>query len=570
MSTIDITTTAATEATVAEPGRLQRTWDWIEARLVRMGDRLNPILVKETRQAIKSRQFTVTFVLVLLACWVVTIGGVAMIGPGIFYSASGPDMFWYYYWILAFPLAVIVPYSAYRSLAAEREDNTYELLSISNLTPRQIIAGKLGSALLQMLVFLSATAPCLAFTYLLRGIDVLTIAVLLTYTVLGSLGLAVIGLFMATSAKERYGQVILSVALVVGQVVVFFMSIGGSYEFIRWSYQFVGDKWFWIGNLAALTAYVTTFALVFLAAAAQITFTSDNRSTPLRIAMIVQQACYIGWVWAMFLIGASEDAFGGNGNPPPAAVVIALSIPSGIYWYVMGTMLTAEWPHLSARVKRSLPQSFLGRTFFTWFNPGPGTGYMFVVSNLGAIALVSVLLLALLPASTMPGGPTEWETFCFVLIGVGYITAYLGLGKLIVDLLRRVAAVPMVASVLINGFLIAAGSGIPLVIHMMSNLRYSGYSLLHVTNPIWTLEQILFGGSAYTDELVVIIPFAGLAMFAVNLPAVIREIRQVRVAAPARIQEDDALLKPAPEPQRESPWDEPEIAVAREVVDPGL
>jgi len=35
---------------------------------------------------------------------------------------------------------------------------------------RQIISGKLGSAALQVLVYLSALAPCLAFTYLLRGL----------------------------------------------------------------------------------------------------------------------------------------------------------------------------------------------------------------------------------------------------------------------------------------------------------------------------------------------------------------------------------------------------------------
>ena len=132
--------------------------------------------MKETRQALKSFQFTITFVLVLVACWVVTIGGVALIGPGIFYAAAGGTMLMAYYVILAFPLMVVVPYSAFRSLAAEREDNTYDLLSITTLKPRQIISGKLGSSIVQMAVYFSAITPCLAFTYLLRGVDVPTIA----------------------------------------------------------------------------------------------------------------------------------------------------------------------------------------------------------------------------------------------------------------------------------------------------------------------------------------------------------------------------------------------------------
>src|SRR3990172_10194342 len=121
---------------------LSSFWEWVESRLEFIGDYLNPILVKETRQALKSRQFTVTFVLLLACCWIVTMGGIAMIGPSIYYSAYGPTMLLAYYAILAFPLTVVVPLSAFRSLAAARGANTYELLSITTLGPRQIIAGK--------------------------------------------------------------------------------------------------------------------------------------------------------------------------------------------------------------------------------------------------------------------------------------------------------------------------------------------------------------------------------------------------------------------------------------------
>jgi hypothetical protein len=89
--------------------RLAGIWRLIERALVRLGDYLNPILVKETRQALKSSQFTFTFVLVLVACWVVTIGGVAIIGPGIVYSAAGGTLLFAYYFILAFPLILMIP-----------------------------------------------------------------------------------------------------------------------------------------------------------------------------------------------------------------------------------------------------------------------------------------------------------------------------------------------------------------------------------------------------------------------------------------------------------------------------
>src|SRR5207244_7068662 len=138
-----------------------------------------------------------------VACWVVTMGGVAIIGPRIFYAAEGGSLLIWYYTILAFALFVVVPYAAFRSLAAEREDNTYDLLSITTLRSRQIISGKLGSAVLQMAVYFSAIMPCLAFTYLLRGIDLPTITFVLAYLFLWSLGLSMVGILVATLTKRR-------------------------------------------------------------------------------------------------------------------------------------------------------------------------------------------------------------------------------------------------------------------------------------------------------------------------------------------------------------------------------
>src|SRR4051812_16663131 len=151
--------------------RIRQSWLAAERLLIAAGDWLNPILVKETRQAIKSFQFALTFLLVLVCCWLATIAGIVLTGPRIKVAAEGGNLLLWYYTILAFPLSIVVPYAAFRSLAAEREDNTYDLLSITTLKAHQIIAGKLGSAVVQMGVYFSAITPCLAFTYLLRGVD---------------------------------------------------------------------------------------------------------------------------------------------------------------------------------------------------------------------------------------------------------------------------------------------------------------------------------------------------------------------------------------------------------------
>src|SRR5687767_13637388 len=179
-------------------------WLWVEALLDRAGDRLNPILVKEARQAMKSRQFVITFSLLLVFGWLWTVLFISFGVPAIFYAPVGPGVLAGYYLVLSVPLLIVVPYAAFRSLAGEREDGTFELLSITTLTARQIVLGKLGSAVLQMMVYYSALAPCIAFTYLLRGIDIITIALLLAYSFMASLLLSVFGLAMATVTKARH------------------------------------------------------------------------------------------------------------------------------------------------------------------------------------------------------------------------------------------------------------------------------------------------------------------------------------------------------------------------------
>lgn len=538
-------------AHAAKGGALAAVWERVERFLNRAGDWLNPILVKETRQALKSLQFTITFVLVLVACWVVTIGVVAYIGPRIFYSADGGTLLWWYYMVLAFPLIVVVPYAAFRSLAAEREDNTYDLMSITTLKPTQIISGKLGSSVVQMGVYFSAITPCLAFTYLLRGVDVPTIAVLLTYTFFGSLGLSMIGILLATLCGERISQVFMSVALVAGLLLACVLAVYLGFWITYYSYaSLAGEEQFWIAMSALATFYATFFALAYYAAAGMITFTSENRSTPLRIGMLVQQAALVGWIAYAWI----QDSYGLQG-------LLILAMLAGGYWYIMGTLLTAERPGMSQRVRRRLPSSFLSRVFFSWLNPGPASGYLFTVANvtsIGVICLLAMFASAFLGRGTGPW-PSADELLCFLVVGWGYVVAYLGLGMIVIAMVKRIAVVTMLASVMIHFLVLLAGSGIPTVVQLMSvELRNADYSLLQITNPFWSLSHLVDGGvmtEAYV--LVLIVPAAAICILLLNLRSVVRELQAVRVAPPKRVIEDEAELHPPPAALPTNPWDEP-------------
>jgi hypothetical protein len=527
----------------------QKVLSWLEA----IADRLNPILVKETRQALKSRQFVLTFLVVLIACWIASFAVVMIVGPDIFYGAEGPAMLMVYCCILAFPLIIIVPFSAFRSLAAEQEDNTYELLSITTLTSRQVIMGKLGSAIVQMLVYLSAVSPCIAFTFLLRGVDAVTVAVVLGYYVLASLGLSILALLLGTLARVRYVHALLQVVLVLGLGGVFISSIALLEEFTRWSYRELADIWFWIGNLAFLTFYATTFALVHEAAAAQIAFSSENRSSRLRYLMVLQHSCFLGWMAFVFAEESGARSFVDE-------FVLILSVMSGCYWYAMGTLLTSEWPLLSRRVQRSLPQSELGRALFTWFNPGPGTGYMFIVANLAMVVTLGIALI--LSFGINSGG--RWiagdTVICFLLLGWAYIVLFLGAGRLLISYVRQFTFVSLTAGFLLHIILVLFGCGIPMMFsYLASSFRYApDYSLLHVTNPFWTLFWVLDHGASgvYVTPAMIIVGSAAVIVLLLNVRLMGAEIHLQRRALPQRIAEEEAELHPKPEPKPTSPWDD--------------
>ncbi len=550
MSTLAAAAEAAQEA-AADLAPVQgwaRVWQFIESRLIAVTERANPILVKETRQALKSKQFVVTFLVVLAACWIVSFAGVAMIGPQIYYAATGPEMLVAYYAILAFPLAVIVPYTAFRSLAAEQEENTYDLLSITTLTSRQIVTGKLWSAIVQMLVYMSAVSPCLAFTFLLRGVDALTTAMLLAFAVFGSLGLSMIALFVGAASRAKHTQIVTSVALVLGLFFAFSGGVGIASEVARLG--FPQEPEFWAVMLIVAAIYVTTFGLFHAAAAAQIAFASENRSSPLRRWMMAQQACFLGGMAGVTY--AFEDA---RQELPTALIIVAVITSS--YWYLMGAMMTSEWPHLSRRVQRSLPQSSLGRTFLSLFNPGPGAGYLFAVANLTAVALASLVAAWLW---NPPQGATSMldRAVYTLLLGWAYVVAYLGMGRLLIGFLRRWMYVSLTAGFLLHIVMVMAGVGIPMTIQMASRmLRNSGYTLLQISNPFWTIEEMLDHGTAAIQAPVVstVVPAFAVAMLLLNMRSIAAELQRHRVAAPLRVIEEEKELHPEPTPGPSNPWD---------------
>jgi hypothetical protein len=143
-----------------------------------------------------------------------------------------------------------------------------------------------------------------------------------------------------------------------------------------------------------------------------------------------------------------------------------------------------------------------------------------------------------------------------------YVVIYLGVTSLLLRLLRRFTQMTVVSSLLINLLVLVAGWGVPRVIREMTDYSNDrSYTYLHVTDPFWSSVVIVDPrGPMYAGEALVwlLLPVAAAFIF-VNLIYVAPDIREIRIAPPARVEEEDAALAATLHPPQhlpKNPWDE--------------
>lgn len=171
----------------------------------RIEDSVGPIVVKEVRQGLRAKVFAIFFGLLLSACLVVALVAVSEaadrsggeLGRGFlaaYLAGLGAVCFF------------VIPFIAFRSMLREREDETWVLLVLTGLGGRNIVRGKWVSAMSQALLFASACAPFVVFSYFLNGIDLPQILLPLLLSAGWTCLLTGVGIAIATQAHSRLGR----------------------------------------------------------------------------------------------------------------------------------------------------------------------------------------------------------------------------------------------------------------------------------------------------------------------------------------------------------------------------
>ncbi|TWT76309.1 ABC-2 family transporter protein [Planctomycetes bacterium CA13] len=462
--------------------RATEIWERIDDWCERAGDHFNPILVKETRQALKSRQFLVTFSVLLFSALAWTVVGSLWQMPQIYTTPSAPKLLIGYYIVLAIPMLLVVPLAAYRSLEGEIDDGTLELLSITALSPWQIVLGKLASASLQMMLYFVALFPCMAYAYTLRGVDLPTTLLIVGILLVAALDLTVIALFLAPLSPSRTGRIVtllmLLVILVLAEYGIGFLVI----SMILYGFQLpVSMVWFTL--VSTLLISITVGHLLVAATAAQLTPESENRSTHLRLSMMVVTST---------LLGIAVYSIETMGRNDAEEVFVVATMACGIVWGIGGSLMVSESPVMTPRIRRELPQSFFGRMMLTWLTPGPATGLVFAAVHVVVLTAVAIYGLSEMAATAGPFAARQLQGMTQVaILFAAYWIAALICVRWIVAILRvnnhpRVEiGIAALVAVLVLAALVPYSIGMHL-----NDYRAYQYSRWQITNWVWTMGEV--------------------------------------------------------------------------------
>lgn len=385
------------------------------AFLTRLGDRVNPIVVKETRQAVQSRLvawFLVLFLAVQLVAVLLLISGRGAGTEGLDLRA-GRDMFTFVQGILLATCLILIPAMTGVRLAAERSDVNVDLMFISSLTPRAVVAGKLTAAAALALLIFSACAPFMTFAYVLRGLDVPTILVVLAADYLAVLLATTFALFLAAVPATR------GMRAVLGLIAFLVMCYWGaglvalSAEFLRYGVGLDTGTWeFWagFGGVAGLAA--GGIGLLFVWAVALLSPPAANRALPVRL--------YTLGLW--LLTGAGFAAWSVHlGRPEPVGVWGSVGCA---LFSLQFAIAASERDVLGARVARRIPRSALLRVPAFFLYSGAAGGLAFGVAGAGLTVAGVAAWYAYLPSPYSRGYDSDGGPVTSLALVAAYAYCY--------------------------------------------------------------------------------------------------------------------------------------------------
>lgn len=194
--------------------------------LDRFSDRVNPLLIKEITQQLKSRYFLSAYLLFVLLVWATSIWVLTSLPqsdqPSFEY---GSQLFSLLYKLTLVPLCFLIPLGIHQRIRDEFYMHTIEMLTITTLSSGRIFRGKLMCGLLQAGLFVCASLPFLVFCYLLKGIGIVEILAILGGTIFTLLCFYQVTILYSALSRTRVWEYLSRMSLFFFSAVLYFALI---------------------------------------------------------------------------------------------------------------------------------------------------------------------------------------------------------------------------------------------------------------------------------------------------------------------------------------------------------
>ena len=430
---------------------------------------VGPIVVKEVRQGLRARVFAICFGLLLLACVTTSLVAFAEVREWDMRSL-GPRYLTLFLSGLALTCFFVIPYTAYRSMAREREDETWVLLALTGLSSRRIVRGKVASALTQAALYSSAGAPFILFSYFLNGVDLPTLLIELGFASCWAVFVTSVAVSLGTEGHSRIGRSVIHFLVLglLGAATAGGIAFGAALA--EEGSQWVTDEGFMVFVFVFPAVLLSTSELVLEGAAAGLSLASEAAVKGVRLVFGAQLVVAVVGTY----LGASLA------TSPHQHVAPLASIFTSMFIGAFGFFSVSE--------RDGAPRS---QKHVTWLTAGALRGWQLTMVLLVLATAAWAALSQLLPKAT-PFDQFD-SKMCTLFAAPLYVGLYLSLavaaGKW--SPLRRLGE-PVATRLSFFTLVVVAGVLFPVMAVIAKN---------RATDHLWNMLNPIFGMANYMEQL---------------------------------------------------------------------
>ncbi len=260
---------------------------------------MNPVLARETKERFRGRR-TMPWLLIV---WILAIGLIAYLlfviareiaqsqfglGQALASGFMGRFLFESMTILVVTAVVMVVPGLTALSIIGERERQTFHLLQVTQMSPYQLVLGKLTSSIAYFAVLIIAVLPIVALPMIFGGTTFTDITVALASIALLTLMLGSVSMWMSARAKSSRGAVAMSYAIAFLIAFLSFAGLGAEYFFALDDRGNLPDE-----GVESISAFVNPYFALVSAVEAPLEIGQDrffaSPYTPLELHLFARQ-----------------------------------------------------------------------------------------------------------------------------------------------------------------------------------------------------------------------------------------------------------------------------------------